>query len=70
MFTLYVPRINERELVRESVCVRERQTETDRVRELSIDMKTKVVQHVPRERECECGKRMEYVINVLQFIMM
>ena len=47
--------------MRESVCVRERQSE--------IDMKTKVVQHVPRESECECGKQMEYVINVLQFII-
>ena len=40
------------------------------MRELSIDMKTKVVKHVPRDSECECGKQMEYVINVLQFIMM
>ena len=70
----HVPRINERERERvsERECVCERETETDRVRvrELSIDMKIKVVQHVPRESEFECGKRMKYIINVLQFIMM
>ena len=72
MFSMSQGSTRERERVseRERVCERETETDRVRVRELSIDMKIKVVQHVLRESEFECGKRMKYVINVLQFIMM